>query len=302
MARRVDGKIAVIVGGGQTPGETIGNGRATALVLAREGATVVVVDRRLSSAEETVALIRAEGGEATACEADVTDEASVARLIAAVVERHGRLDILHNNVGASISLGDAPADLLTEEVFDRSFAVNLKSAWLTAKHALPVLRQRGGSIVNISSLAAWEAYPLLGYKTMKAAVIALTQNLAAANAPYGVRVNVILPGLMNTPMAIEPRVAQGPSREEVIAARDWRVPLGQRMGTAWDVAYAALFLHSDEARFITGAALPVDGGASASFASQPALATPAAVLGGVPPSPSVAASQEDITSGTTAAE
>ena len=138
--------------------------------------------------------------------------------------------------------------------------MNFKSAWLTAKHVLPVMRERGGSIVNISSLAAWEAYPLVGYKTMKAAVLALTQNLAAANARYSVRVNAILPGLMNTPMAIEARVAQGTSRADVIAARNRRVPLGRQMGTAWDVAAAALFLASDEAQFITGVLLPVDGG------------------------------------------
>jgi NAD(P)-dependent dehydrogenase (short-subunit alcohol dehydrogenase family) len=258
---RVAGKVALVVGGGQTPGETIGNGRATAIVLAREGARVLVVDRSLESAEETVGIIRGEGFEAFAFEADATDEESVT----ALVGRLDRLDILHNNVGASLALGDAPADRITVEAFDRSFAVNLKTAWLACKHCLPLLRERGGSIVNISSLAAWENYPLIGYKTMKAAVIALTQNLAAANAQYGVRVNTILPGLMNTPMAVEARVAQGVSRDEVIASRNRKVPLGRKMGTAWDVAYAALFLHSDEAAFITGAALPVDGGASASF-------------------------------------
>ena len=265
MAGRVADKVAIVVGGGQTPGETIGNGRATAVLLAREGARVVVADRLVGSAEDTTRIIRAEGGQALAYEADVTDEDQVKGLIATAVERYGYIHILHNNVGASIALGDARADEITVEAFDRSFAVNLKSAWLTCKHCLPLLRERGGSIVNISSLAAWENYPLVGYKTMKAAVIALTQNLAAANARYGVRVNTILPGLMNTPMAIEARVAQGVSREEVIAARDRKVPLGRKMGTAWDVAYAALFLHSDEAGFITGAALPVDGGASASF-------------------------------------
>jgi NAD(P)-dependent dehydrogenase (short-subunit alcohol dehydrogenase family) len=212
----VAGKVAVVVGGGQTPGETIGNGRATAMVLAREGARVLVVDRFLDSARETVDMIRAEGFEAEAFEADATDEESVTALIG----RLERLHILHNNVGASIALGDAPADAMTVEAFDRSFAVNVKSAWLTAKHCLPLLRQQGGSIVNISSLAAWENYPLVGYKTMKAAVIALTQNLAAANAQYGVRVNTILPGLMNTPMAIEARVAEGVSRSEVIASRN----------------------------------------------------------------------------------
>jgi NAD(P)-dependent dehydrogenase (short-subunit alcohol dehydrogenase family) len=267
MPGRVADKVAVVVGGGQTPGETIGNGRATALLLAREGARVVVADRYLDSAQDTVRMIQAEGGGAFAWEADVTDEQCVEQLIAEAVKRFGYIHILHNNVGASIALGDARADEITVEAFDRSFAVNLKSAWLAAKHALPVMRQRGGSIVNISSLAAWEAYPLVGYKTMKAALLALTANLAAANARHGVRVNAILPGLMNTPMAIEARVAQGVSRAEVIASRDRRVPLGRKMGTAWDVAHAALFLHSDEAGFITGAALPVDGGASASFGS-----------------------------------
>jgi NAD(P)-dependent dehydrogenase (short-subunit alcohol dehydrogenase family) len=267
MPGRVEGKVAVIVGGGQTPGETIGNGRATALLLAREGARVVVADRSLASAEETVAMVRAGRGEAVAYQADATDELAVRQLMAFAVERYGAIHILHNNVGASIALGDARADEITVEAFDRSFAVNFKTAWLAAKHALPVLRERGGSIVNISSLAAWEAYPLVGYKTMKAALLALTTNLAAANARYRVRVNAILPGLMNTPMAIEARVAQGTPRDEVIAARNRRVPLGQTMGTAWDVAYAALFLHSDEAGFISGAALPVDGGASASFGS-----------------------------------
>ena len=267
MPGRVADKIAVVVGGGQAPGETIGNGRATAVLLAREGARVLVVDRSLASAEETVAMIHGERGQASAFAADVTDEAAVQAMIAAAVERYGRIDLLHNNVGASIALGDAPADTLTVEAFDRSFAVNLKTAWLAAKHALPVLRERGGSIVNISSLAALEAYPLLGYKSMKAAVVALTQNLAAANARYGVRVNVILPGLMNTPMAIENRVAQGIRRSDVVAARDRRVPLRHKMGSAWDVAYAALFLHSDEAAFISGAVLVVDGAASASFGS-----------------------------------
>ena len=114
--------------------------------------------------------------------------------------------------------------------------------------------------MNISSLAAAQAYPLLGYKTMKAAMVAMTENVAAANAQYGIRVNAILPGLMNTPMAIEARVAQGRTRAEVIAARDSRIPLGRKMGTGWDVAHAALFLHSDEAAFITGTVLVVDGG------------------------------------------
>jgi NAD(P)-dependent dehydrogenase (short-subunit alcohol dehydrogenase family) len=267
MAGRVQGKAAIVVGGGQTPGETIGNGRATALVLGREGARVVVVDRRLDSAQDTVDLIRKDGGEAWAVEADVTREDAVRRMVATSLERLGRLDILHNNVGASLALGDATATELTEEAFDRSVAVNLKSMWLACKHALPALRERGGSIVNISSMAARNAYPLVGYKTTKAAVVALTENLAAANAQHGVRANAILPGLMNTPMAIEARVAKGTPREEVIASRDRRVPLRRRMGTGWDVAYAALYLHSDEAGFVTGVALAVDGGEGVAWGS-----------------------------------
>jgi NAD(P)-dependent dehydrogenase (short-subunit alcohol dehydrogenase family) len=260
MAGRVEGKVGIVVGGGQTAGQTIGNGRATAILLAREGARVVVADRRLESAEETVKMIRDEGGEAVAVATDATSEASVRELMALTLARYGKLDFLHNNVGASIALGDAVATEITEEAFDRSFAVNLKTAWLASKHAMPALRESAGSIVNISSLAVLQAYPLVGYKTMKAALVALTHNLAAANAQYGVRVNVILPGLMNTPMAIEARVAQGRAREEVVATRDAKIPLGRKMGTGWDTAYAALFLHSDEARFITGVALPVDGG------------------------------------------
>ena len=260
MARRVEGKAAIVVGGGQTKGETIGNGRATAVVLAREGARVLVADRQLDSAEETAEMIRREGGQAWATEADITDEEANRRLVATALERFGRLDILHNNVGASLALGDAPATELTVEAFQRSFDVNLKGMWLTCKHALPALRESAGSIVNISSMAARNAYPLVGYKTTKAAVVALTENLAAQNTRYGVRANAILPGLMNTPMAIESRVALGTPREEVIASRDRRVPLRRKMGTGWDVAYAALFLHSDEAAFITGVALAVDGG------------------------------------------
>lgn len=261
MAGRVEGKVAVVVGGGQTPGQTIGNGRATAIVLGREGARVVVADKNLPSGEETAQMIAAEGGSAVALPVDVTDEASVAALVAEVMERFGRIDILHNNVGASITLGDAPATELTVEAFDRALALNLKGTWLTCKHALPHMRRQGsGSIVNIASMAARHEYPLVGYKTTKAAVIALTENLAAANARYGVRANAILPGKINTPMAIEARVAAGRgTREEIIATRDKMVPLG-KMGSGWDVAYAALFLHSDEARFITGISLPVDGG------------------------------------------
>jgi NAD(P)-dependent dehydrogenase (short-subunit alcohol dehydrogenase family) len=268
MPGRVAGKVAIVVGGGQTPGASIGNGRATAILLAREGAKVVVADRNLASAEETVRAIQQEGGDATAFQADATREAEVKALVAATVARYGTLDILHTNVGASITLGDAPPDEISEEVLDRSFAVNFKSVWLACKHALPHLRKNGGSIVIISSLAAWTSYPWIGYKATKTALLALTENLATLEAKYRVRVNAILPGAMNTPMAIEPRVAKGVPRAEVIESRDRRVPLGGKMGTGWDVAYAALFLHSDEAGFITGVSLAVDGGECISSGSQ----------------------------------
>jgi NAD(P)-dependent dehydrogenase (short-subunit alcohol dehydrogenase family) len=259
MGDRVSGKVAIVFGGGQTPGETIGNGRATALVLAREGAHVVVVDRGAEAAAATLRELADAGGSGEAMQVDVTVEDAVREAIDRVRSLHGRLDIVHNNVGASLALGDATAEELLEEAFDRSLAVNLKGAWFASKHAMRHMRaQGGGSIVNISSVASVQAYPLLGYKTTKAAVNAMTENMAAAGARHGVRVNAILPGLINTPMAIEARVAKGNRREDVIADRDRRVPMG-RMGTAWDVANAALFLHSDEARFISGVLLVVDG-------------------------------------------
>ncbi len=263
MGERVQGKTAVIFGAGQTPGETIGNGRATAILLAREGAKVLVVDRDAGSAEETVAAIRGEGGEARSHTADILREDDVRAAIDACVDGFGRIDILHNNVGASLALGDAVATDLEAEAFDRLVAVNLRGMWFACKHAIPHMREQGsGSIVNISSMAVRHAYPYLGYKATKAAVIALTENIAGANARHGIRANVILPGLMNTPMAIEPRVLAGTPREQVIADRDRQVPLGRKMGSGWDIAYASLFLHSDEAKFITGVSLPVDGGSS----------------------------------------
>jgi NAD(P)-dependent dehydrogenase (short-subunit alcohol dehydrogenase family) len=259
----LENRIAIVVGGGQTPGETIGNGRATAIEFAREGARVLVVDRDLDSAQETVRLITAESGVAGALMADVTDEASLEHMVAHCRERFGRIDVLHNNVGVSLAAGDATIEDISREAFDRVVAINLRGMVLACKHVLPVMRaQRAGVILNISSMAAWSAYPYVAYKTSKAGVIALTEQLAYTNARFGIRANAILPGLMNTPMAIEARVAAGRPRAEVVAERDAQVPLGRRMGTAWDVAYAAAFLASDKARFITGVALPVDGGAS----------------------------------------
>ncbi|HUC64943.1 MAG TPA: SDR family NAD(P)-dependent oxidoreductase [Stellaceae bacterium] len=260
---RLEGKIAIVVGAGQSPGEGMGNGRATVLRFAREGAKVLAVDRALAAAEETAALVKQEGGECVAFEADVTREATLKAAVAAAEQRWGRVDILHNNVGVSIAGGDASPLDITEEAFDRIAAINLRGTIMACKHVLPVMRrQRAGAIINISSVAAWENYPYVAYKATKAGMIAYTQQLAIHNAGYGIRANVILPGLMDTPMAVDTRArSSGRPRAEVAAERDARVPLRNRMGTAWDVANAALFLASDEASFITGVALPVDGGA-----------------------------------------
>jgi len=259
---RLKEKTAIVVGAGQSPGEGMGNGRATVLRFAGEGASVMAVDCDLASAEETVAMARKAGGDCCAFEADVTREASLAAMIGAAQQRWGRIDILHYNVGVSIAGGDKPLLEITEEAFDRVNAINLRGAVMACKHVVPVMRaQRSGSILMISSLAALEDYPLVAYKASKAAMIAFTRQLALENAPYGIRANVILPGLMDTPMAVDTRArSTGRPRAEIAAARDRRVPLRQKMGSAWDVANAALFLASDEAGFITGVALPVDGG------------------------------------------
>jgi NAD(P)-dependent dehydrogenase (short-subunit alcohol dehydrogenase family) len=261
---RLAGKIAVIVGAGQSPGEGIGNGRATVLRFVQEGARVLAVDRDLAAAEETAALAGKEGGACIPFQADVTREATLAAAMAEALRRWGRIDILHNNVGVSVAGGDKPIDELTEEAFDLISAINLRGTIMACKHVLPIMRrQHAGAIVNISSVAAREnTYPLVTYKVTKAGMIAFTEQLALQNAPYGIRANCILPGLMDTPMAVDTRArASNRSRAEVAAERDARVPLRGKMGTGWDVANAALFLASDEANFITGVALPVDGGA-----------------------------------------
>ncbi|MEZ5265123.1 MAG: SDR family NAD(P)-dependent oxidoreductase [Acidimicrobiales bacterium] len=260
-AQRLAGRVVVVVGGGQQPGETIGNGRATAVLAARHGASVLVVDHQLERALGTARQIAAEGGTASTFAADITDEEQCRAIVATATERYGRLDCLQNNVGMSLAAGDAVPTELTVEAFDRLVDINLKGMWLTCKHTVPVLRARSGSIVNISSMAAWATYPYFGYKATKAGVIALTEQLAAAEAAHGIRVNVILPGLMNTPMAIESRVAAG---TRGAGRRQARSPgaAGPAHGLGWDVAAASVFLHSDEARFITGVTLPVDGGAS----------------------------------------
>jgi len=263
---RLKDKVGIVVGAGQTPGETIGNGRAAAILFAREGAKVLLVDRDLKSAEETAAMIATEGGVAKCFAGDWTRAADCKEYAQACVDAWGRIDFLHNNVG--IGAGDAAPEKISEEVFDRIIQVNLKGCILSCQAVVPVMReQQSGSIVNISSLAVTAgagAVRLTAYKISKIGMNALGQSLALSNAKYGIRVNTVMPGLMDTPMAIEgiARVTGRP-REEVRAQRDRQVPLRGKMGTGWDIAYASLFLHSDEARFITGVVLPVDGGQGA---------------------------------------
>jgi NAD(P)-dependent dehydrogenase (short-subunit alcohol dehydrogenase family) len=261
---RLKDRIAIVVGAGQSPGEGMGNGRATALTFAREGAKVLCVDHNLASAEETVDMIAAKQGTAIAFKADVTKNAEIKAMVQDAHNRWGRIDILHNNVGVSLAGGDAELLEITEEAFDRCVAINLKSCILAAKHVIPIMRQQGsGVIINISSMAVITTYPYVAYKATKSAMVAFTEQLAYQNASYGIRANVILPGLMNTPMAVDTRAREfKKTRAEVEAERDSQVPLRRKMGTGWDVANAALFLASDEANFITGVTLPVDGGAS----------------------------------------
>jgi NAD(P)-dependent dehydrogenase (short-subunit alcohol dehydrogenase family) len=260
---RLKDRIAIVVGAGQSPGEGMGNGRAAVLRFAEEGAKVLAVDNNLASVEETVAMARRSGGECVAFEADVTKEETLAAMVETAQVHWGRIDILHYNVGVSLAGGDAVLADFTEAAFDHIATINLRGAIMACKHVLPVMReQRAGVIITISSISALENYPYVAYKVTKAGLIAFTQQVAIQNAEFGIRANAILPGLMDTPMAVDTRArVSGKSRAEVAAARDARVPLRHKMGTAWDVANAALFLASDEANFITGVALPVDGGA-----------------------------------------
>lgn len=252
-----------MVGAGQTSGETMGNGRATAITFAREGALVVLADRDEASVEETAELARGEGATVVTVVVDVATDDGPDRIIQAALDAFGRIEVLHNNVG--IGAGDGPPHHLADDVYDRIMAVNLRAMWRTCRSAVPALRASGhGVIVNVSSLAAIAAAGnLTAYKLSKAGVNALTQNLAVTSAKHGVRVNAIMPGFIDTPMAVDATArALDAERSDVAAARAAAVPLG-RQGTAWDVANAAAFLASDEAAFITGVLLPVDGGQAA---------------------------------------
>ena len=267
-AQRLAGKVAVVVGAGQSEGsgpddETIGNGRAVAMLFAREGAQVLAVDRDPVSLQKTQELIVSAGGSVQTLVADITDEEQVKELAPVCLDSFGSIDILHNNVG--IGTGDGSVNRLEREVWDLIFSVNVTGMYLTCKHVIPTLRANGGgAIVNVSSIAAVATTPLAAYKSSKAAVNALTQNLAAANFGHGIRVNAVMPGLMDTPMAIGSHsTALDIDPDRLRSKRNNLVPLGKQQGTGWDTAYAALFLASDEARFITGVLLAVDGGQTA---------------------------------------
>jgi NAD(P)-dependent dehydrogenase (short-subunit alcohol dehydrogenase family) len=270
---RLEGKTAIIIGAGQVAGEGLGNGRATALRFAQEGARIMAVDRNLTSAEETARMIRDNGGDCFACEADVTKESTLAAAISEAHNRWGHIDILHYNVGVNVAAGDATLLDITEDIFDRVSAINLRGAIMSCKHVIPIMRQqKNGVIITISSNVAITTYSTVAYKATKAALIAFTQQVAIQNAEYGIRANVILPGTIDTPhsgMAVESRARMsGRSVDELAKERGSWIPLRHKMGTAWDVANAALFLASDEANFITGVALPVDGGSIINIAPR----------------------------------
>ncbi len=257
---RLQDRVALLFGAGCV-GAGWGNGNAAAVAYARAGAVVVAVDRDLAAAEATRALILAEAGRCTALAADVTDGASVAAAVAETLRLHGQVDILHNNVGYAGMGGPVELD---EAEWDRIVALNLKGVFLACKHALPPMLARGrGAIVNISSLAAirWTGYPYAAYYAAKAGVNQLTVGLAVQYAAQGIRANAIMPGLMNTPLIHQQIAGQYADLDAMVRARDAACPMG-RMGTGWDVAHAAVFLASDEAAYITGVCLPVDGGLS----------------------------------------
>ncbi len=260
MGTRLEDKVAIVTGAGSV-GPGWGNGKAAAVLFAREGARVFAVDVNPESAEETRDIIVCEGGDCTACEADVSRSEDVEALVARCLDTYDRIDILHNNVGV-LQVGGCVE--LSEETWDHVVDVNLKSMFLTCKHVLPQMeRQGGGAIVNISSITSirWLGVPYVSYSATKGGVNQLTQSIAMQYAGKNIRANSILPGFMNTPMVAKSLAefyAQG-DVEKMIQIRDNQCPMG-RMGDAWDVAYAALYLASDEAKYVTGAELVVDGG------------------------------------------
>jgi len=263
---RLQGKVAIVSGAGSIA-EGWSNGKATAVLFAREGAKVFAVDRDLRAAEETRSIILAEGGECTAHQCDVSIAADVEKMIAACLNAYGRVDILFNNVGVQTVGG--PLEL-SEADWDRLMTVNVKSMYLTCRAAIPaMLKQGGGAIVNNSSTAGIRfTYPNVGYAASKGAVRQLTQNIGVQYAAKGIRCNAVLPGYIATPRIMDRLKRSNPDDyEEKIHERLSQVPAG-RLGTAWDVAYAVLYLASDEAAFVNATELVVDGGQTASVTGK----------------------------------
>ena len=264
MGDRLKGRVAIVTGAGSVA-TGIGNGKASAIVYAREGARVMAVDLNLEAAEATRRLIDDEGGDCITLKVDVTKSSDCEAMVNRCIQTFGRVDILHNNVGIIEPGGPIETN---EESWDRVMKVNLKSMFLTSKYVLPYMEKQGyGSIVNVSSIAAIGAlpFPAISYAASKAGVIALTRDIAAQYAAKGIRVNVVLPGYMNTPMVVESLTqAFGGDVTEMMKKRDGMCPTGKQ-GEPWDVAHAALFLVSDEARYITGTVLVVDGGVSSTL-------------------------------------
>lgn len=260
MGDRLAGKVAFVTGAGSI-GPGWGNGKAAAVLFAREGASIIACDRNMEAADETAELVRAEGQRALALQGDVTQSDQVAAMVEEAGREFGRIDILHNNVGTLELGGPVEASL---ESWRRVMDVNVTSMFLTCKHVLPIMvEQGGGAIVNVSSIVAITSVGphYISYSASKAAVNQLTRSVAIQYAPHNIRANAIMPGLMRTPM-VEMTLGQGLSREEMdamLARRNAACPAG-RMGDAWDVAHAALFLASDAAAYVTGQLLAVDGG------------------------------------------
>jgi len=266
MGERLKNKVAIVTGAGSV-GPGWGNGKATSVLFAREGAKVFAIDISLPAAEETKGIIEKEGGICAIQKGDVSNSGEVETMVEQCIQTYGRIDILHNNVGIVIAGGPVET---SEETWDRVMAVNLKSMFLTCKYVLPYMEKQGGGVViNISSIAAirYTGIPYITYYTTKAGILGLTQSIALQYATKNIRANAILPGLMHTPMFVEPlkeAYAAG-DVEKMFEIRNKQCPTG-KMGDAWDVAHAALFLASDEAKYITGAQIVVDGGITCKFA------------------------------------
>lgn len=258
MSRRLEGKIALVMGAGSI-GPGWGNGKATAVLFAREGAKVVAVDRDPIAAAETCRLIREEGGECVEAVADISVAAEVEAVVAKSMDTYGRIDVLHNNVGI-VGLGNALK--VTEEAWEKSFAVNARGLMLSCQKVIPhMVRQGGGSIINVSTIASvrYLGFSYAAYDASKAAVNALTRSIAVDFGSKGIRANTILIGMVDTPLARGGIDAAGREIDAVYSSYTKSIPL-RRMGTGFETANLALFLASDESSYITAAEIPVDGG------------------------------------------